>query len=118
MKQKDARLLIGNLVSCGLYANGIIGDKPGKVEAELADMLKANRIIEQANKRARDKQQREGGTCSSQMTIADRGIAAMYVASAFAGGSPDEPNIIGYANGNYVIVISERHLKKALEDEA
>jgi hypothetical protein len=29
----------------------------------------------------------------------------MYTAMSFEGGTPDEPNVVGYANGNYVLVI-------------
>lgn len=115
MKRKDAKLLIGNLISCGLYANGIIEDKPQKVTANLPDLLKANKAVERANKAATDRQRKEGGSCSMSMTIADRGIAAMYTAASFVGGSLSEPNIVGYANGNYVLVINERHFKREEE---
>lgn len=51
------------------------------------------------------------GKPGSQKKIADRGIAASFVGMHFNGGTPDEPNVVGYANGNYVLVISERSLK-------
>lgn len=116
MKQIEAKELVGNLVYCGLYANGIIDDKPKNVTAKLSDLIKANRIVERANRRAQEKQREKGGTCSMQMTIADRGIAAMYTAANFEGGSLNEPNIVGYANGNYVLVIHERHFKREEEE--
>lgn len=112
MKRKEAKKLIGNLISCGLFANGILDDKPEKVTAALPDLLKANRVVERGNEAAQEKQRKNGGSCSLSMTIADRGIAAMYTAASFEGGSLKEPNIVGYANGNYVLVIHERYFKK------
>lgn len=112
MKRKEAKKLIGNLISCGLFANGILDDKPEEVTASLPDLLKANKAVERANAAAREASRDTGAGCSLSMTIADRGIAAMYTAASFEGGSLKEPNIVGYANGNYVIVIHERHFKK------
>jgi hypothetical protein len=117
MTIEQARKLIGNLVACSIYAEGITDEKPTKIEASLADIIEANRLVKEANDAAREKQRSEGGSCSIQMIIADRGIAAMYAAANFAGGSPGEPNIIGYANGNYIMVIHERHMTRTEEEE-
>jgi len=118
MTLEEAKKLIGNCVYCGLYANGIIDEKPERIEASLADLMEANRLVAEANEAAEEKQREEGGSCSIQMTIAERGLAAMYTAANFAGGSCEEPNIVGYANGNYVMVINERHLKRTEDDES
>jgi len=118
MTLETAKKLIGNCVYCGLYANGIIDDKPERIEVSLADLMEANRLVAEANEAAEKKQREESGTCSVQMTVAERGLAAMYAAANFAGGSCEEPNIVGYANGNYVMVIHERHLKRTEGDES
>jgi len=118
MTLDEAKKLIGNCVYCGLYANGVIDEKPERIEASLADLMEANRLVAEANEAAEKKQWEEGGSCSIQMTVAERGLAAMYTAANFAGGSCEEPNIVGYANGNYIMVIHEGHLKREeTEDE-
>jgi hypothetical protein len=117
MTIEKARELIGNLVQCGLYANGVLDEKPANIEVSLAELMEANEIVKKANDEAREKQRAEGGSCSIQMTVAERGIAAMFTAANFKGGSLSEPNIIGYGNGNYLLVVHERHFKREETEE-
>jgi hypothetical protein len=106
-----ARILIKNCINHAMYGTVGLGDQPPPhFECEsLKDILEANDVIEKWNN-SEDSKTEEGR--SRLMTIADRGIAAVFTAMHFEGGTPDEPNIVGYANGNYVLVISERSLKK------
>lgn len=108
MKHEIASKIIGACLRNGLYSQGILDEKPPKIECRsLQHMLRANKTIEKDNK-AKLKQP---GPHTVQMTVADRGLAAMYTAMTFEGGTPDEPNVVGYANGNYVLVIKESSFK-------
>lgn len=102
MKIEIASAMIGDCLRNGLYSQGILDEKPPKIKCRsLQHLLRANKTVERVNK-AKLKQR---GPQSVQMTVAERGLAAMYTAMNFEGGTPDEPNVVGYANGNYVLVI-------------
>lgn len=109
MKKEKAEILIGNCLRNGLYSQGIIDEQPPKISCRsLQSLLDANKLIVKSNKEKLSLP----GKHTVHMTIADRGLAAMYTAMNFEGGTPEEPNIVGYANGNYVIVIRESSFKK------
>lgn len=109
MKIEIAKEMISACFKNGLYANGILDEKPPKIECRsLQHLLRANKAVEKDN----EEKQKGPPPYTQQVTVADRGLAAMYTAMSFEGGTPDEPTIAGYANGNYVIVIRESSLKK------
>lgn len=102
MKLEIASEMIGVCLRNGLYSQGILDEQPPKIKCRsLQHLLRANKTVEKDNKIKLKKP----GQHSIQMTVADRGLAAMYTAMNFEGGTPDEPNVVGYANGNYVLVI-------------
>lgn len=110
MTTDEAKVLIKNCINHNLYGTVGLGDAPPEhYNAEtLQELIDANKLLEEWNNSEESVTETGRSRC---MTIADRGIASAYVAMHFQGGTPDEPNIVGYANGNYVLVISERSLK-------
>lgn len=111
MTTDEAKVLIKNCINHNLYGTVGLGDTPPEhFKAEtLQEFIDANKKLEEWNASEEAKTPTGRTVC---MTIADRGIAASFVGMHFNGGTPDEPNIVGYCNGNYVLVISERSLKK------
>lgn len=107
MSNKEAREIVGRLSHFVMYQMGVIDDPISHLKASLPDLLKADQKV-----RALNKVQEKGKPRTLQTTVADRGIAAMYTAMSFEGGTPSEPNIVGYANGNYVMVIRESSFRK------
>ena len=94
--------MIGACLQNALYSQGILDEKPPKIKCRsLQHLLRANKALERSNRIKLKK----SGSQTISMTVAERGLAAMYTAMNFEGGTPDEPNIVGYANGNYVLVI-------------
>lgn len=114
MTEQRARELISYCINATLYSQGIIEDKPKRVECTLAELMEANSVLELFNQ---VEDAKPGGKKTRSMTVADRGLAAVYTGMSFVGGSPEEPNIVAYANGNYVMVIHERHLRRDQEKE-
>lgn len=126
MKLSEARTIVGKMVSWLMVNQGIIspGDEqwPDPITEDLLTLLKANRLVERANERddIRCKAQIEktGKAIGHRtMTVADRGIAALYVAANF---KPDNPALgpvdtLAYHNGGAVICIT--HNIKDDEDE-
>jgi hypothetical protein len=106
MEKATAKALIKAIIENGLHPDGIVDDPP-VLRGTLSDFMEANRIIEAENERV----QKEPGPCTISMTVDERGLAAMYTAISFDGGTPDNPTIAGYANGNYVLVISKRAME-------
>lgn len=110
MTTEEAKILIKNCINHNLYGTVGVGDSPPEhysVES-LQQMIEANTLVEKWNESDEAKTPKGRTVC---MTVGDRGIAASFVALNFQGGTPDKPNVVGYANGNYVLVISERSLK-------
>lgn len=117
MKLNEARTIVGKMIGWAMVNQGIIspGDEnfPNPITEDLMTLLRANRIIERANERAdlRGKAQIEKtgkATVRRSMTIADRGIAALYVAANFR---PDNPTLgpvdtLAYHNGAAVVCIT------------
>lgn len=115
MSNKQAREIVGRLSQFVMYRMGVIDDPIDHLEATLPELMKADQKV-----RALNDLQEKGKGRTLQTTIADRGIAAMYTAMRFEGGTPSNPNIVGYANGNYVMVVREssiRKTKKAAESK-
>jgi hypothetical protein len=102
MERTTAKALIKAIIENGLHAHGIV-DNPPELHGTLADFMEANSVIEQENEKAKT----GPAPYTISMTVDERGLAAMYTATSFEGGTPDNPTIAGYANGNYVLVISK-----------
>lgn len=110
MELEDARTLIKNCINHAMFGTVGLGNTPDPFKCEsLETIIEANEALKAWNE-SQDSITETGRT--TYMTIADRGIAAVFTAMHFEGGTPDEPNVVGYANGNYVLVISEQSLKK------
>jgi hypothetical protein len=108
MSNKKAKDLISACIQNGMFHIGVI-DEPGPridPELQLKDFLKANDKVEAINRT-----NTSPGPRTMYMTVADRGLAAIYTACNWEGGTPDEPNIVGYANGNFVMVIRASTIK-------
>jgi len=107
MSAKKAREIVGNLSYNVLYQMGVSEDRPEKLDATLEDLLKADQKARKLNDA-----QPKGCPRTMQTTVASRGIAAMFTAMSFEGGTPEQPNVVGYANGNYVLVVRESSIRK------
>ena len=85
MNLSTAQKTISIITRWQMYLQGVIEEKPEKLDSKikLSELIEANSLVEAENKRKLNGQS-EGKTeyksISIQMTIADRLIAAVYVA--------------------------------------
>lgn len=118
MKIEEARAIVGKMVLWLMIANGVEPkQRPGKITEDLQTLLRANRMVEAAKKRASkriDKIVAEKGAWkgrrSMPMTIADRGIAALYVAANFPGDNPKTANVLAMHGDNIVFCLDKNTL--------
>lgn len=110
LSMKKAKLLIKQVINSGMYRMGVVDEKPATIECDdLLQLIRANEKVEQWNKSDKAKTATGRTVC---MTVADRGLAATYTAMHFEGGSLKHPNIVAYANGNYVLVIAAKYFNR------
>lgn len=127
MKLAEARKIVGKMIGWGFVNHGIISPEdrnyPEPITESLETLILANKIVERANKRNQkyaDKRMAEVGhaRCKRSMTIADRGIAAIYVAANFR---PDnllfEKADTIAMHGNSVLLCVDRRSIQNPEDE-
>lgn len=120
MDIKQAREIVGKMISWSMMAQGIeLPKRPGKITETLSELIKANKMVEKANKRSQDridKIVKEKGSWSGkrsiQMTIADRGIAALYVAANFHGDRPATADVLGMHGRNIVVCLDKNFLQE------
>lgn len=117
MKIKEARAIVAKMVKWSMLSQGIDIETPDLITEDLQSLLKANRIVEKSNERSKkriDKIVAEKGSWkgsrSVQMTIADRGIAAIYVAANFQGDKPETAEILSEHDGNIVLCLNKSML--------
>lgn len=104
-----------------MLAQGVtLDEKPEPITEDLQTLLKANRMVKVANNRSQkriDKIVKENGkwkgSCRVQMTIADKGIATLYVAANFIGDNPNGANVLAMHGDNVVFCLN----KYCLQDE-
>lgn len=121
MKLKEARNIVGKMVQWSMLAQGVtLDEKPEPITEDLQTLLKANRMVKVANDRSQkriDKMVKEKGGWNGsrrvQMTIADRGIAALYVAANFIGDNPNGADVLAMHADNVVFCLK----KYCLQDE-
>jgi hypothetical protein len=119
MKISEARKIVGKMVLWSMITQGIEPEeKPEPLTEDLQTLLKANRVVEKANDRSRKRVQNilseKGqwkGRRSISMTIADRGIAALYVAANFKGDHPTNADILAKHNDNLVFCLSQSKIE-------
>lgn len=120
MKIKQAREIVGKMINWSMMGQGIdLPKRPEKITESLTDLIKANKMVEKANKRSHDridKIVKEKGSWKGSrhisMTIADRGIAALYVAANFPGDSPATADVLGMHNSNIVVCLNKNYLQE------
>ena len=120
MHIKQAREIVGKMINWSMMAQGVeLPKKPEKITESLTELIKANKMVEKANKRSHDridKIVKEKGSWkgkrSIQMTIADRGIAALYVAANFHGDRPATADVLGMHGNNIVVCLDKNCLQE------
>lgn len=117
MKLKEARSIVSKMIGWIMVNQGVIskGDEkyPEPITEDLETLLMANKIVDRANKKNKayaDKQFKEKGKSRTRrvhMTIADRGIAALYVAANFEGNDIrfTEADTLAYHQGNVILCV-------------
>lgn len=119
MTVKEAKEIVGKMVLWSMLSQGVpLEEKPEQITEDLQTLLKANKIVEAANKRSQeriDKIVKEKGGWRGkrhvQMTIADRGIAALYVAANFPGDDPRNADILAMHKSNVVMCLNSTLLQ-------
>jgi len=113
MKLSEAKRILGKMVLWSMITQGIEPDeKPEPITEDLQTLLTANRMVEKANERSRKRVEKLGkGSRSVSMTIADRGIAALYVAANFTGDNPDNADILAKHKDNLVFCLGQSRIK-------
>jgi hypothetical protein len=107
MKLIEAKMIQSMMINWVMFNMGISETQPERLTFSLSEMLKANEAIEKFNKSNIGK----SGRRKVYMTIDERMIAALYVASNFS--AKDETEPIACANGNYLYVIkSEQEVRQ------
>jgi hypothetical protein len=125
MKISEAKAIVGKMVRWTMISQGIdLHDMPDRITEDLPTLLKANRIIQQANKRADARVKKivaeKGswkGSRKISMTIADRGIAALYVAANFQGDPSDKADILACHEDSLVFCLSKQMMSNNEEEE-
>ena len=120
MNIKQAREIVGKMISWSMMAQGIeLPKKPEKITETLTELIKANKMVEKANKRSHDRIDKIikekgswNGKRSVQTTIADRGIAALYVAANFHGDRPATADVLGMHGRNIVVCLDKNFLQE------
>ena len=118
MKLSEAKKIVGKMVQWTMLSQGItLNEKPDQITEDLATLLKANHMVvksrERSNKRIDKIVAEKGkwkGRRSIPMTIADRGIAALYVAANFQGDKPATADCLAMHNDNVVFCLYQRML--------
>lgn len=117
MKLQEARKIVSKMIGWTMVNQGVIseGDEkyPKPITEDLETLLLANKIVDSANKRNSayaDKQLKQKGKSSTRrvyMTIADRGIAALYVAANFEGDDirMKQADTLAYHQGNIILCV-------------
>lgn len=101
MKLSDARRIVSKMVSWSMLSQGIpVEPVPGEITENLHTLLKANKLVEAANKRNKKK----------QMVIAERGIAALFVAANFSGDDPETADILAMHQTNIVVCLNKTQI--------
>ena len=114
MKISEAREIVGKMIYRAMRSQGIeLDEKPKPITEDLQTLLKANKIVEMANKRALKKM----GKHKIGMTIADRGIAALYVAIHFAGDNPRKADFLSMYENNIVVCLDSNYIQNEEEEE-
>lgn len=129
MKLQEARNIVSRMIGWAMVNEGIIseGDEkyPEPITEDLETLLMANKIVDRANKKNRayaDKQLKEKGKSRTRrvyMTIADRGIAALYVAANFEGDDIriKQADTLAYHQGNVLLCVKYNSVCSDNEEE-
>lgn len=89
MKIAQAKQIVGTMNLWQMFLMGI-GNQPTEVldgMLTLSQLMEANTKVVKWNKKQRDRQSLKGGSCEQHLTMADRLIAATYVAMNY---EPDD----------------------------
>jgi len=115
MKISEAKAIVGKMIRWSMLSIGVDVEMPEPITEDLETLLKANKIVERANKRSRLRSEKtlktngmSGRTVS--MTLDPRGIAALYVAANFHGDSPSTADILATHQNNIVFCINKNYL--------
>lgn len=112
------------MIKWTMIGQGIdINPTPAAITEDLKTLLKANEIIEryQARQSKQREKLREQGRKSfkykTSMTIADRGIAALYVAANFQGDPSEKADVLAAHGDSLVFCLSKRMMSNNEEEE-
>jgi len=108
MKISEARKIVSKLSRWFMFSQGITTEKPEPITEDLKTLIKAMDIVKRCNKKAMAKT----GKHTIQTTMADRGIAALYVAANFTGDNPDTAEVLAIHGKNMVFCIDVDALPK------
>jgi len=129
MKLQEARNIVSKMVGWAMVNQGVIseGDEkyPEPITEDLETLLLANKIVDRANKRNKEyanKQLKKKGKSTTRcvyMTIADRGIAALYVAANFEGDDIriKQADTLAYHQGNVLLCVKYDSVCSDKEEE-
>jgi hypothetical protein len=120
MKLSEARAIVAKMVQWSMIGMGVDnGRKPDPITEDLKTLLRANQMVENAEKRhtkrinkiLEEKGHYKSKGHKTQMILADRGIAALYVAANFQGDDPGTADVLGCHMDNLVFCLSRNAIK-------
>lgn len=120
MSLERARELVQYCVKERMASMGVLPEYPEPPEATLGELLEANRIVFEDNR----KREKEAGPQTIQVVVADRGVAAFFVCRNFEPCPPDraEPIVMlerdGKRVGLFVLEIPDSELVGSEPDAA
>lgn len=110
MKLEEAQKIVSKMIGWSMVSNGIISEEddnyPEPITESLETLIEANRLVERENER--QKELSSNGSRKISMTIADRGIAALYVAANFDPNDLrlEQADILAYHEGAAVLCVN------------
>ena len=92
MKLDQAQNIVSIITRWQMFLQGVIEKEPDKLDStlKLSELIEANSLVEAENKRKRSEQSKgnpQYKSVSIQITVADRLIAAVYVAMNYPANS-------------------------------
>lgn len=106
MKISEARKILKHMIQWCFYFQGLNQEMPDSMDYSLEDMLKAGKVVEKAEDKQKGKINKEGKRVTKRsLKIDPRGVAALYVAMSFEGGTGKNPNVVARYKNNFVCVV-------------
>lgn len=110
MKISEAKNILAAMGQWHFFHMGIRKERPADMNYSLAEMLKANQLVERYDKR----RMQQPGSHFISLKFDERGIAAMFTAMAYEGCQADAASSVTEANGKHVYVV-EHYTTKEIE---